>query len=431
MFLRGVLDRILTMHDLAGISRNRKKPTVVTGRQPLASDESSPLQRIKRKVQPNLGAMNSQRLIHLHRWKRSLYEESDSLSNERPSLSPRYVQSYTYESICTPLPKKYPSSDHKIAGKERTRTFKNLLVEDDIFPHLENTSSYYQDGYNMGLSGVDDDEIHDSESSEIANDIQGDVRSSPWSSRDYRSSLNSTSLRRSSSNYTPNLNLGSREMNWNKSHTRLPTSIVFRGLKDGSAKQSMAMPTYIYPVEEPTVYGTLFEQADPWDAIGQILGLSNTKPSKVLGELINELGEIDEELINERSEINESETSLGTRSVIVETEETPSQSPQLSYVRNDVEEIAQGSEDDQDYSIEEKQLFPPTQIQQDTPEVLKSPDRIKTAVVEFAIDSLECSATEEAICNGESKSVLSVPELQELDGLFMGPSLFDEDEDEI
>lgn len=349
--------------------------------------------------------MNNQRLIHYHRRKQNpsdSYEESEPLISERPSSSSRYVHSYTYESICTPPPKKYTSSDHKIANKERTGTFRNLLVEDDIFCDWENTSSYHQDDYNMGLTGVDADDIHDRGFSEISNDVQGDVRSSPWSPRDYRSSPYSNFLKHSSSNYSPNLNLNSREiMNWNESHTRLPTSIVFRGLKDGSAERSMV--TTAYPVEEPTVYGTLFEQADPWDTIGQILGLSNMKRSKILGELINE-------------------------SAVVEA---LSQSPQLSCLRNDVEEIAQGSdsEDDQDClsgDIEGKRSSP-KELPQDILEALKSPDRIITGVVEF--DSLEWSA-EEAICNRESTSVLSIPELQELDGLYMGPSLFDELNDE-
>ena len=56
IFLRGVLDRILTIPDLAGISKNRTKPT---GRQRQASDESSPLQRTKRKVKPNFSAVNA------------------------------------------------------------------------------------------------------------------------------------------------------------------------------------------------------------------------------------------------------------------------------------------------------------------------------------------------------------------------------------
>ena len=57
MFLRQVLDRILTMPDLAGISRNQTKPTVAEVRQPQASDESSPLQRTKRKVKLNIGVI--------------------------------------------------------------------------------------------------------------------------------------------------------------------------------------------------------------------------------------------------------------------------------------------------------------------------------------------------------------------------------------
>ena len=53
MFLRQILDRILTMPDLAGISRNRIKPTVGEVKQPQVSDESSPLPQTKRKVKLN------------------------------------------------------------------------------------------------------------------------------------------------------------------------------------------------------------------------------------------------------------------------------------------------------------------------------------------------------------------------------------------
>ena len=56
MFLRQVLDRILTMPDLAGISRYRTRPTLAEERQ--ASDESSPLQRTKRKVKLNIDVVN-------------------------------------------------------------------------------------------------------------------------------------------------------------------------------------------------------------------------------------------------------------------------------------------------------------------------------------------------------------------------------------
>ena len=66
MFFRRVLDKILTMPDLAGISKNRTKPAVGTRRQPQASDESSPPpQRTKGKVKQSIGAVN--RLIHSHR----------------------------------------------------------------------------------------------------------------------------------------------------------------------------------------------------------------------------------------------------------------------------------------------------------------------------------------------------------------------------
>ena len=51
------------MPDLAGISRNGVESTVDTEGDRQVTDESSPLQRTKRKVKLNLGVINSQRLI--------------------------------------------------------------------------------------------------------------------------------------------------------------------------------------------------------------------------------------------------------------------------------------------------------------------------------------------------------------------------------
>ena len=391
-----------------------------------------------------------------------MYEESEPLTNERPSSSSRYAPPYTYESIqvCTPPQKKYTGSDYEIADK----TFKNLLVEDgDIFPYWENTSSYRQDDYSMD---IDTDEIHESGFSEVAKDGHRGVQLSPWSPRDYGSSRYSTSLECSSPSYRSCSNINSREI-VKESHAGLPTSIVFRGLKDGLARRSMVTATY--PVEEPTVYGTLFKQADPWDAIGQILGLSNTKPSKGL------------EAIDEFSEINDGEAQPGPCSAVIETEEREegltnigsdeipqvqspslierrsigleinrvsyrwdsledcdgqevpgdalSQSSQLCYLQKDVElqGKAKGFEDDLNGlsgDVEDKRLFSLKPSPQDMLEALKSPDRIRTRVVEC--DYSERSSVEEAIYwSGESKPIIDIPELQELDGLFIGPSLFD------
>lgn len=86
---------------------------------------------------------------------------------------------------------------------------------------------------------------------------------------------------------------------WNEIDTSLLESIMQR-LMDGIAEQSTAVVTD--SVEAPTAHGTLSEQADPWQAVGQILGLQNTDPSKIL-----------EEVMKESTEMNESETSLETR----------------------------------------------------------------------------------------------------------------------
>lgn len=206
-------------------------------------------------------------------------------------------------------------------------------------------SSSLSDDYNMELT-----EIHDDELSEFADDVQGDVRSSTSSSQDYWSRRYSNSPKPSSSNYTPSSNLNSKEITgWKESY---PTSIVFRGLKNSSMTTA---------VEEPTVYGTLFEQADPWDTIGQILGLPNTKPSISPGEVTDESKEI--------------EASLETSSTVVETEERL------------------GAE----------------------------------------ITPLSETGDEQSFIDNEYESALAIPELEELDGVFIGPSLFelDRDEDEL
>ena len=269
-----------------------------------------------------------------------MVEEPDPLSNERPSPS-AYVQSHAYENVCTPPRKKYTGFDHETVHKGRTRGL-SVEVEDEYW---ENTSRYHRGDYNMESTRVDLDKNYDDTFSEVANDGEEDARLSPWYSEDYMSSRYSPSPKRPSSDDTPYSNLNSREMEaLNECHIGLPTSIVFRSFK---AKRSMETTT---SVEGPTVYGTLFEQDSPWDTIGQILGLSNTKSSSNLGEVIDEPGEIDERITTE-------------------------------------------------------------------------------------IDALECTSSEGGSTEaaGEYKSILTIPELQELDGLFMGPSLFDEleNEDEI
>ena len=198
-------------------------------------------------------------------------------------------------------------------------------------------SGSLSDDYYMELNGIenhDDDEL-----SEFADDIQGDVRSSTSTSRDFKSRRYSSSPKLPSSNYTPYSNPNSREnTDWEESY---PTSIIFRGLESSSAT------TATYSVEEPTVYGTLFEQADPWETIGQILGLPNTKPA------------------------------------IVETEERL-MSAEITHT--------QLSETDSE-DIEDEKLF----------------------------------------IGNEYESALANPELEELDGFFIGPSLFelDKNEDEL
>ena len=216
------------------------------------------------------------------------------------------------------------------------------------------------DDYNIESTGI---EIHEDAFSEFSDDVQGEVRSSTSSSRDYRSRTYSISPKRPSSNYTLCSNPNSIEITgWKEG---CPTSIVFRGLKNSSAKRSMTTTTY--PVEEPTVFGTLFEQADPWDTIGQILGLPNTKPSKSPREIVNGLSH--SPLIETGIDRQEGAESAGTAL----------NSPQ--------QKIAQVSEMGE---IEGQQL----------------------------------------VIGEEYESALAIPELEESDGLFIGPSLFELDKDE-
>ena len=251
--------------------------------------------------------------------------------------------------------------------------------------------------------------------SEFADDVQGDVRSSTSSSRDHRSCRYSTPSKRPSSSYTPYSNLYSREItSWKESHTCLPTTIVFRGLKNSPAKPSMTTATN--PFEEPTVYGTLFEQADPWDTIGQILGLPNTKPSKSPGEVISELW---------------SEASFETSSAVVGTEGqedpmSPDDIPELQYAPLiERQLIGNRVSSDSDRQEEQEAENAGTALNQSPHAQLSCEDVAQ--VSEAATGDIE---DEQLFIGKAYGSVLAIPELQEMDGLFIGPSLF-ELEDEI
>lgn len=192
-----------------------------------------------------------------------------------------------------------------------------------------------------------------------------------------------------------------------------------------------------YPVEEPTVYGTLFEEADPWDTIGQILGLSNTKSPEEVKHGLNEVNQ-SEEWMETHSAVNETEedTSNGSDDTPelqypliqlqknwissqcdsleefrvgpeelkeAENAETAvSHSPPLSYLQ------ARVSEEDED--IRDKRLSTP--LSQDILEILKSPNRVE-------YDKRGSTERKE-----EYESDL---ELEEMDGFFMGPSLFEDE----
>ena len=292
----------------------------------------------------------------------------------------------------------------------------------------------------METTGI---EIHDDGFSEFADDAQGD-RSSTSSSQDYRSCRYSSFPKSPSSNNTPYSNFNSKEiMDWKES---CPTSIVFQGLKNRSAKRFMTTDTY--PVEEPTVYGALFEQADPWDTIGQILGLPNTKPSRSPGEVINDL--------NENYEIDWSEGSFETSSTVGQ-EETENTGTTLN---------TYPVEEPTDYGT----LFDPWDTIGQTlglpnTKPSKSPGELVGEVINdlneiYEIDRSEVSfetSSESAVVGQEEtenrdtgtalnlspqiaqvsdeiskayESALAIPELEELDGIFIGPSLFELDKDE-
>jgi hypothetical protein len=180
----------------------------------------------------------------------------------------------------------------------------------------------------------------------------------------------------------------------------------------------MTMATY--PVEEPTVYGTLFEEADPWDTIGQILGLSNTKGPEKHG----------------LDEVNQSEEWMETHSAANETEEDlsiGSNTPELQYplIQLQKNRISSGCDSLEGFPEEAENAetavshSPPLQVSdedqekrlstplsQDRLDILKSPNR------------LEYDKRGSTEGNEEYESVL---ELEEMDGLFMGPSLFEDE----
>lgn len=143
-------------------------------------------------------------------------------------------------------------------------------------------------------------------------------------------------------------------------------------------------------VEEPTVYGTLFEQADPWDTIGQILGLPNTKPSKNPGEVITE----------ERDESTDNILEL-QYPPLIERQSTACESQEL-----DIQEELDRHEE---------------------------AENAGTEIAQMSETGPSGDIEEHLFMDIEYQSLLAIPELEELDGLFIGPSLFelDKDEDEI
>ena len=152
MFLRGVLDKILTMPDLAGISRNRTKPSIVIESQALPSNGSCLLQQKKRKVQPNLGEMN--RLIFASlkaiaiRFVRGIRASKQWKTFVVLEI---YTIIYIWEhSSLNATPKEV----YWIWLKDCWQDF--LVEDDDIFPYWENTSRYRRDDYSMD---IDADEI--------------------------------------------------------------------------------------------------------------------------------------------------------------------------------------------------------------------------------------------------------------------------------
>ena len=185
------------------------------------------------------------------------------------------------------------------------------------------------------------------------------------------------------------------------------------------------MTTATYPVEEPTVYGTLFEQADPWDTIGQILGLPNTKPSKSPGEVIDELNEIDR-----------SEASFKTNSAVVETEEreedlmSADDIPGLQYPPL-IERQLTGLQVSSPGRCESQKLDSQEEAENVGTALNQSPQQ---EIAQASETGLSGEIEDEQLLIGkEYESALVIPELEELDGLFLGPSLFelDKDEDEI
>ena len=179
------------------------------------------------------------------------------------------------------------------------------------------------------------------------------------------------------------------------------------------------MTTATDPFEEPTVYGTLFEQADPWDTIGQILGLPNTKSSKIPGEVTNELS----------SEIDWSEASSETSSLVGGTVDDI---PELQYpplIETPLFELQKTWVSPRRDSDKQEELYRKKNEEAEN----ASTARNQGAQQDVAQAGLGDIEDEQLFIGKELESVLATPKLQEMDGLFIGPSLFelDKDEDEI
>ena len=170
------------------------------------------------------------------------------------------------------------------------------------------------------------------------------------------------------------------------------------------------MTTATDPFEEPTVYGTLFEQADPWDTIGQILGLPNTKPSKSPEEVISELW---------------SEASFETSSAVEGQEDlmSPDDIPELQYAPL-IERQSVGNRVSSRCDSDRQEA-------ENAGTALNQSPQLSCEEIAQVSEAVTGDIEDEQLFIGKAYgSVLATPELQEMDGLFMGPSLF-ELEDEI
>ncbi|KAF8150882.1 hypothetical protein B0H34DRAFT_155174 [Crassisporium funariophilum] len=282
------------MPDLACISNSRKKTTKIATKKAGKSNhhlDSSPIPRAKRK--------------------RPITDSDEELENTRitvqRSRSSSWVGSQAWkETFRTPPQKSLANYNFQYAHQERASGLRTQLMQVD--GHSFQTQEI-DNGFEGNDALMNDDVhtyLHDSGFSEGCFGDDEGFPSSPWSPYDSRSSpanlwaesngmsveglQNSYSPQRSHYSqvrYTASISSPQSFANWPPSKqeydlSHLPSFINFRSVRNGHFDKQES-----FVRQDSTVYGSLFEQDDPWSAIGRVLGITTTH--KDLG-ISNEFG---------------------------------------------------------------------------------------------------------------------------------------------